>query len=107
MFCAFPLIPTFLDHIAPLNESRPKMPLYRTEFFIDENKYFYWILSHNYIVTYFGMVALVNFDVYLANVTQHLCGMLAILRLVDRYNLTNLRCMYKKLLSYCPNTCHC
>ncbi|XP_058805041.1 odorant receptor 13a-like [Phymastichus coffea] len=79
LYCAVPLEPIIMDFFIPLNESRPKIPLYRTEFFVDENKYFYPILLHNFLTTILGMFALVNLDIYIATTTQHICGMLAIL----------------------------
>ena len=69
-----------LDILLPLNESRLKYPLFMTEHFIDEQKYYYPIYFHLLFVMYSGIVVVVATDSYVANVSQHIIGLTKILR---------------------------
>ncbi|OXU17446.1 hypothetical protein TSAR_016928 [Trichomalopsis sarcophagae] len=75
----FPLTPIVLDFINPLNESRPKSSLYLVEFFIDQDKYFYFILIHAYITSLAGVIPVFASDLLFSNCAHHACAMLEIL----------------------------
>lgn len=78
MFIMIPTIPPILNIIMPLNESRDREFIYPTYFFIDEEKYYYPIL------TYMAIVILIVSSVYLAcdtnlvQIVHHGCALLAI-----------------------------
>lgn len=78
MFIMIPTIPPILNIIMPLNESRGREFIYPTYFFIDEEKYYYPIL------TYMATVILIVSSVYLAcdtnlvQIVHHGCALLAI-----------------------------
>ncbi|KAG6798092.1 odorant receptor Or1-like isoform X1 [Apis mellifera caucasica] len=78
MFIMIPTIPPILNIIMPLNESRDREFIYPTYFFIDEEKYYYPIL------TYMATVILIVSSVYLAcdtnlvQIVHHGCALLAI-----------------------------
>ncbi|XP_066589855.1 putative odorant receptor 92a [Prorops nasuta] len=67
---------TILDVIIPLNQSRKKVTGLRYEFFLDEEKYFYWIIIYMslsaFVVATSGVANLTAFCMHL----QHACGML-------------------------------
>ena len=78
-FINVPMIPVILDWIIPLNESRPKIPLYIAEYYVDQEKYFYPIMAQDYVcsITCTSMIVIVEtmFMVFI----QHACGMFAII----------------------------
>ncbi|XP_058804997.1 odorant receptor 13a-like [Phymastichus coffea] len=78
-FMFIPLSPIILDFINPLNETRPKSPLYIAEFFVDQDKYYYSILMHGYVTSLFGILPLFGNDIFLSNCVHHACGMFTIL----------------------------
>ncbi|NP_001177574.1 odorant receptor 202 [Nasonia vitripennis] len=79
IFCLFPLSPIVMDYVNPLNVSRQRLPLYRVQFFVDDKKYYWTILMHAYTTTMIGIIPLLTVDLFLANCTQHICGMMLIL----------------------------
>ncbi|THK33020.1 uncharacterized protein LOC107038089 [Diachasma alloeum] len=79
-FCS-PAVPKILDIIKPLNGSRPRIPLYHTEFFIDQDKYYVHLLIHAYLTVPVGLSYAVFFDNLFATLIHHACGMIEILKL--------------------------
>ena len=79
IYLDIPIVPQFLDLILPLNESRPKITLYKTEYYLDEENNFYWIFIHGYIAAVISTVILVSVDTMLMVLIQHACGILTIL----------------------------
>ena len=80
LYMLFPLTPIILDRINPLNEPRPKEPLLMVEFFIDQDKYYYTILAHAYVVALASILTLFAPDLLFFSCVQHTCGMFAILK---------------------------
>lgn len=80
MFFLAPAVPKILDIAVPLNESRPLVMLYQTEYFVDEEKYYVYILLHAYMSVSVSVVILVYFDVLLGTHVHHACAMFTILR---------------------------
>lgn len=78
-YMLIPMLPAALDLINPLNESRPKSPLYMVELYIDQDKYFYSILIHAYITSLAGIIPLFATDSLFSSCTHHACGMIKIL----------------------------
>ncbi|NP_001177706.1 odorant receptor 198 [Nasonia vitripennis] len=78
-YMLLPMLPAVLDLINPLNESRPKSPLYMVEFYIDQDKYFYSVLTHAYITSLAGVLPLFATDLLFSNCAHHACGIIKIL----------------------------
>lgn len=74
------LLPTILDIIFPLNETRLRELHALTEYFVDEKTYYYPILCHWLIGLSFGaLVVIVTGTLELVYV-EHICGLLKIAR---------------------------
>lgn len=78
MFLATPMVPKILDYYVPLNESRPQLSLYQTEYFVDSVQYEVPILVHAYIVSPFPSTIIVAFDSLYSNFVSHACSMFAV-----------------------------
>ncbi|XP_063983999.1 odorant receptor 22a-like [Diachasmimorpha longicaudata] len=76
-----PFVPIVLNIILPLNESRPHLYLYHTEYFVDQNEYYYPIQLHAYLAISVSVTCLVSFDQMCAMFIHHACGMFEILKL--------------------------
>ncbi|XP_011301745.1 putative odorant receptor 85d [Fopius arisanus] len=75
-----PGIPKILDIILPLNQSRPRVFLYQTEYFCDQNEYYVHILIHAYVTVPLSVTVLVYFDNLFAIFINHTCGMCEVLK---------------------------
>ncbi|XP_072761715.1 uncharacterized protein [Anoplolepis gracilipes] len=72
-------MPEIFDIILPLNESRQRMQSIHVEFYIDKERYLYFILSCTCIVIFLvPLVFLASSSLYLV-LTQHVCGMCELL----------------------------
>ncbi|CAD6228753.1 GSCOCT00006529001.3-RA-CDS, partial [Cotesia congregata] len=80
VFLISPAFPKVLDIINPLNESRPLLQIYETEYFVDENEYYLYILLHAYMTVPISMGVLIYFDILLGTHVYHACAMFEILR---------------------------
>ncbi|KAF3054233.1 Odorant receptor 307 [Nylanderia fulva] len=67
-----------LDIILPTNVSRSHNFLIMTEYFIDQQKYFYFILVHLILSTAIGTAVTISISAMLITYFQHVCGMLKI-----------------------------
>jgi len=74
------LWPQFLDIISPMNESRPRRLPIIAEYFIDQERYFYFILLHINAAMFIGIVAFVATSTMLVAYLKHACGMFKIAR---------------------------
>ena len=79
-FINLPMIPIILDWVAPLNESRPKKPLYIAEYFIDQEKYLYPILAQDYVCSLTCTSMLVIIETMFMVYIQHACGIFSMIR---------------------------
>lgn len=76
-----PLLPHIADIMFPTNQSRSHSPIQIvTEYFIDQEKYFYLIMLHVNVGFYLGGIAMLatasmNFTYF-----QHACGMFSVAR---------------------------
>ncbi|XP_053595981.1 uncharacterized protein LOC128667980 [Microplitis demolitor] len=88
IYMLVPIIPKILDYIVPLNESRPSLPFYQAEYFVDPNKYSTIIYICSCLVTPITPTVFVAFDSIYSCLIQHSCSMFTIIgrRL---QNLTN------------------
>nr|AXM05156.1 odorant receptor [Campoletis chlorideae] len=78
IYLLVPLIPSILNVVLPLNDSRQRAYLYETEYFVDREAYFWWIVLHTYIGTILTICTVVSVDAMFATYVQHACGLLAI-----------------------------
>ncbi|XP_033217010.1 uncharacterized protein LOC117172857 isoform X2 [Belonocnema kinseyi] len=72
-------IPQMLNIIKPLNVSRPRKRTYKSNYFIDEDKYYYHINFHEQITVVLNMTTFLTMDAMYVVYTEHICGMFAIL----------------------------
>ncbi|XP_025992926.2 odorant receptor 49b-like [Solenopsis invicta] len=72
------LWPDFIDIISSANESRPRRLKISTEYFIDEEKYYYMLLLHVNVALCIGLTVVVATGTMLLTHLQHTCGMFKI-----------------------------
>jgi len=74
------LWPGFLDIILPINESRPRRLQIMTEYFVDQERYFYLLLLHLDIGFCIEMVVFIATLTMISVCLTHICGMFRIAR---------------------------
>jgi len=79
LFASIALIPRILDIVFPLNTSRPIVLVYPAYYFVNEEKYFYYIFCHMLIIGELGLTGLVAHDCMLFVYIEHLCGLFAVI----------------------------
>ncbi|XP_035741912.1 uncharacterized protein LOC118450327 [Vespa mandarinia] len=77
MFLLLPIIPIMMDIVVPLNESRPLKPIFKGEYFINEDEHFYFIYFHMSISITISITALVTGDILFLMFNSHICGIFA------------------------------
>lgn len=75
LFLIMPFFPRIMDIIIPLNESRALNPIFKSEYFIDEDQHFFLIYFHMSIVIVIGITVLISTDVLLLLLNSHVCGL--------------------------------
>lgn len=78
-YLSLPLMTTLLDMVAPLNQSRERIYLYETEYFVDKDDNYFYINLHAWITMPFAVGILVAYDTMLAVYISHACGIFAAL----------------------------
>lgn len=73
------MITSVMDVLNPLNESRKKEPLFHTEHFVDEDRYYYSIYFHLVFMLTIAIIQVIVADCFLANFIQHVIGLFDIL----------------------------
>ncbi|XP_072764272.1 uncharacterized protein [Anoplolepis gracilipes] len=70
-------MPEILDIISPMNESRPRiqLPYLHVEFFVDEERYFYFIRFLVCIITFVSPLMPLACSTLFMVLTQHVCAM--------------------------------
>ncbi|XP_032675071.1 uncharacterized protein LOC116845927 [Odontomachus brunneus] len=89
-------IPTFLDFVRPLNESRPrKLPILSEYFFLDEQEYYYPMLVHHSMVIGIGITLVISTEAMLMVFIQHGCGLFEVIsyRLKHAFDEHETSCM--------------
>ncbi|KAH0948745.1 Or9e94 [Eciton burchellii] len=77
--CVFnTFLPHILDIISPTNESRTLSLHFMTEYFINQEKYFYLILIHKEVASCIGVTVIVATGAMNMLYLQHACGMFMI-----------------------------
>ncbi|XP_032675039.1 odorant receptor 9a-like [Odontomachus brunneus] len=67
-----------LDVMAPLNESRPRQLIVMTEYFVNQDKYFYIIFLHEFISCSIGAITLCSTGTTLMIYIYHVCALFKI-----------------------------
>ncbi|EZA52501.1 hypothetical protein X777_08608, partial [Ooceraea biroi] len=76
IFTLVPILPRIFDIFFLVNKSEPYRYIYmKTEYFIDQEKYFYFILLHLYAVLYIGGATLVVAGIVLTGYFTYFCGL--------------------------------
>ncbi|KAH0946902.1 hypothetical protein HN011_005466 [Eciton burchellii] len=70
--------PSILDIVLPKNESRPRHLHIAMEYFLDQEKYFYFILFHLNAGIFIGMITIVATGTMFIAYFQYMCGMFMI-----------------------------
>nr|WGO81828.1 olfactory receptor 162 [Microplitis mediator] len=96
IYTVVPLVPIFLDIVVPLNETRPKILPYPTEYFVDIENNFYALYTHGFIVTPIALFYFLAFDSLYAGLVQHACSMFTIVgrrleKLTADQNIINIK----------------
>jgi hypothetical protein len=81
IFFSLPILPRIVDVSWPMNESRRYSSLQIwTEYFIDQERYFYLLILHMYAAVYVGATAMLSTGAMLIIYAQHVCGMFKVAR---------------------------
>ena len=72
----------YIQHFILLNNSSQLNPSVYivTEYFIDQEKYFHFIMLHALVANYIGSIAMIATGTMLLAYLQHTCGMFSIAR---------------------------
>ena len=79
-YICLPLVPIFLDFTHPLNESRPREPLFLTEYFVDQDQYFVSIFIHALLTNFTSVTIIVAIDTMYGALIQYACAIFAEVR---------------------------
>nr|AXM05189.1 odorant receptor [Campoletis chlorideae] len=74
LYVCAPLVPFFLDVVKPLNESRPREFLFRTEYYVDQDQYFVPIFLHALTTTSVSMVIVAACDTMYSAFIHYACA---------------------------------
>lgn len=78
---SYPIWPCIFDILLPINETRPHPPpLFVTEYFVDQERYFYLIILHANAAFAIGGAALLAIGTMMIVYIQYACGMFRIAR---------------------------
>lgn len=80
LFLLTVFIPDFLDLIVPLNKPRQRKLPAQIEFFIDQERYFYFLLFIFLIYGYLGMTVLMAAENMYMIFVQHSCALFELIR---------------------------
>lgn len=78
-FLSVPLIPSLLDVIKPLNETRPRRLIMVADYLIDPEDKYYWIAVHHWHASIVIITIILTVDGIFIVFIYHACGQLEIL----------------------------
>nr|AXM05178.1 odorant receptor [Campoletis chlorideae] len=78
-FLIMPAVPIVMNAIGPENTTYPKQLMFRVDFLIDVEKYYYPLLIHSYFGTLAYITLVVAIDTILMIYVEHACGSFAVL----------------------------
>ena len=71
-------MPTLLNIVLPLNESRPIIIPYKAYYFVDEEKYYFYIMFHITACLTVAVLVLLAHDCVLFIYIEHVCSLFAV-----------------------------
>ncbi|XP_014205442.1 uncharacterized protein LOC106637244 [Copidosoma floridanum] len=74
-YLSLPLVPVLLDVVKPLNETRPRVFPYFAEYFVDDQKYYFQLSVHGWVVCTISAQLYVVFHTNCIQCAQHACGL--------------------------------
>ncbi|XP_076169239.1 uncharacterized protein LOC143147668 isoform X2 [Ptiloglossa arizonensis] len=77
-FTLLPLVSPFLDIVLPLNETRLREQVFRLNYLVDGDEYFYPIYFHSIWSSIVSVITIVSVDSVYMVITHHACGLFAI-----------------------------
>ncbi|XP_014212679.1 uncharacterized protein LOC106642416 [Copidosoma floridanum] len=81
IFVTMPIMgPKIFDTIISTNESRPKLFIIYTEYFVDEQEYYWYIYAHSFIVSILVTFIIAAADTMYANCVCHCIGLYDVLK---------------------------
>jgi len=81
IFLWLPILPRIFDIVLFINESQTRRTIYvTTEYFVDQEKYFYPILLHTDAAICIGGIVLIATGLLLIGYFKHACAMFKIAR---------------------------
>ncbi|XP_011687111.1 PREDICTED: uncharacterized protein LOC105449551 [Wasmannia auropunctata] len=80
--------PVILDTMVPLNSSRPRHFYILVECFIDEEKYFFWLLLHTILTISTALIMMISVGTMLMSCIFHACAMFKIASYRIRHAVT-------------------
>ncbi|XP_072762435.1 uncharacterized protein [Anoplolepis gracilipes] len=108
IFASTSLLPQMLDVVSPLNTSRPVMLIWPAYYFVDEEKYFYYIYCHMLFCLLYGINSIVAHDCMLFVYLEHVCSLFVVIgfrfehMLYKNNNVKNIRINHPNDM-YCKN----
>ncbi|XP_018361488.1 PREDICTED: odorant receptor 4-like [Trachymyrmex cornetzi] len=69
---------SFIAHVNTVNTSQSHHLIIMTEYIVDQEKYFYWILFHMYTVLCIGPIIMMGTGTMLIIYIEHICGIFKI-----------------------------
>ncbi|XP_020282941.1 uncharacterized protein LOC109854350 [Pseudomyrmex gracilis] len=78
LFILTAFVPSILNVVFPLNTSRPLLLPIPVHYFIDEERYFYYIVCHVLIVALICINGLIAHDCMFFTYIEHVCGLFAV-----------------------------
>ncbi|XP_076168801.1 odorant receptor Or2-like [Ptiloglossa arizonensis] len=77
-FALLPLMSPFLDIVLPLNETRLRQQIFKLNYLVDGDEYFYYIYFHLVWSSTVIVVIIVSVDSSYMLITHHVCGLFAV-----------------------------
>lgn len=72
------ILPPLMDIAMPLNQTRPRITLFDTDYGVDPDDYFILITLHGYITSVFLIYILWSVDSFIMIMVQHCCSLFEI-----------------------------
>ncbi|XP_032665204.1 uncharacterized protein LOC116841417 [Odontomachus brunneus] len=85
VFMSVSIVPSILDIIWPLNESRPVLMPYPGYYFTDNREYFIYIFGHSLVAWEIIMAGVVAHDCLFVTYIEHICSKFAVVGLRFKY----------------------
>ncbi|XP_019699721.1 odorant receptor 9a-like [Harpegnathos saltator] len=104
LFVATNYLPLILDVVIPLDKPRPRKLLTHLEVFIDQHKYFHFIMLFIIIASFFGITTVLAAETMLMIFIQHACGLFKVTsyRMMRAFDISSVPAInYSKKCTIC------